>query len=59
MEIKVIDRTEEYEAEQYRLWQAEQIMLNLTVKLPDEIVVPLCIKNSDGTFSKNPSIEKL
>lgn len=56
MEIKVIDKREENAAEKYRLWQAEQLMLNMVVKYADGTVKPLFVKNSDGTFSKNPSL---
>lgn len=56
MEIKVTDKREENAAEKYRLWQAEQIMLNLVVEYTDGTVKPMFVKNSDGTFSKNPSL---
>lgn len=59
MEIKVIDKRKENAAEKYRLWQAEQMMLNMVVEFADGTTKPVFIKNSDGTFSKNPSLENL
>ena len=43
MEIKVIDKREENAAEKYRLWQAEQLMLNMVVEYADGTVKPLFI----------------